>query len=354
MADTPTTARTPYAPEEPKASLVSNILAIVGFIILIVVVIWGLVHLASLSRGWFGSLFGGSSGIEVLAPESASSGSPFDVSWAYDEPTEGSYAFLYPCEEGFQFHTPGTNGMMNGIPCGAAFALASEDKTISLTPLLTRSEALAVPLSIIFTPTATGTEAQGSATVMITPGATVSAPTPMPAPAPTPSPTPTPTPTPTPRPTPSAPSSPADLQVIITSAYMDASGQGVATFIISNVGGSSSGTYYFTADLPTLSGYAYASPAQASLSPGSRVSNTLRFSGARSGVVKVSITTPDVNGANNYASQVVNAPYYEYDYQYNAPYQTYQQAPYFYAYPNFQQQPYYEQYPYGAYYPYTY
>lgn len=353
MADTSSTARTPYAPEEPKASLVSNILAIIGFIILIVVVIWGLVHLASLSRGWFSSLFGsGNSSIEVSAPESATSGSPFEVSWKYDEPTEGSYSFLYPCEDGLQFHTPGNAGM-NGIPCGAALALTSEEKTISVTPLLSRSEALAVPISIIFTPAATGTEAQGSASVTVTPGAVAPAPTPAPTPS-TGSGQATPKPTPTPTPSPSKYSSPADLQVILTSAYIDASGQGVATFVISNIGGSSSGTYYFTAELPTLTGYAYSSPAQVSLAPGSRISNTLRFSGARSGVVKVSITTPDMNGANNYASQVVNAPYYDYDYQYNAPYQTYQQAPYIYAYPNFQQQPYYEQYPYSTYYPYTY
>src|SRR3989344_4511322 len=98
-ADPPSsTSRASYTPEEPKTSLASNILAIVGFIILIVVVIWGLVHLASLSRGWFSSFFGESAAaIEVTAPKSATSGTPFTVSWKYEEPTEGSYALLYPC-----------------------------------------------------------------------------------------------------------------------------------------------------------------------------------------------------------------------------------------------------------------
>ncbi|OGG79592.1 hypothetical protein A3A39_02065 [Candidatus Kaiserbacteria bacterium RIFCSPLOWO2_01_FULL_54_13] len=395
-------SRTPYTvPEEPKASLASNILAIVGFIILIVVVIWGLVHLASISRGWFSSFFGGSDTvIEVSAPESATSGIPFSVSWKYDEPTSGTYALLYRCESGLAFQTPAPSGnIMNGIPCGAAFTVSGEEKRVSVTPFLSGNSALDIPISIIFMPGlpaatstaqagATGTRAQGSATVKISP---VSAPAPTPSPTtpttPTPAPLtpPSPTPAPTPAPT-SRPSTPADLSVYIISASTDASGQGVVTFDIANVGGTRSGTYYFTAQLPTVSGYTYSSPAQTSLTPGSHVVNTLRFSQGRSGVVSISIATPDANGSNNYASQSVNAPYpygtynylptgqagnYSYQAQYSSvsypytypqyPYQTY---PYNYQYqtypsnynqyPYTSQYPYSQQYPYSAYYPYAY
>src|SRR3989344_1629369 len=154
MADaSQSTSRTTYtAPEEPKASFASNILAIVGFIILIVVVIWGLVNLAGISRGWFSSLFGSGEVIEVMAPESATSGTPFAVSWQYDEPVPGTYAFLYACQTGLQFQTPAPLGSMNGIPCGAAFTLANESKELSVTPFLSGPEALDVPLSIIFMP----------------------------------------------------------------------------------------------------------------------------------------------------------------------------------------------------------
>lgn len=352
MADTSHAARTPYAPEEPKPSFLSNILAIIGFVILIVVVIWGLVHLASLSRGWFSSLFGESNAaITVTAPETATSGTAFDITWRYDEPTEGSYAFLYPCQSGFQLQTPGMGGAMNGIPCGAALALANDVNTLSLTPYLTGSDALAVPLSVIFMPNATGTEAQGSATVTVAPSAT-------PAPAPAPAPTPTPTPSYSSSTYSSAtsatysPATPADLAMRIISATVDANGNGTIVFDITNVGGSSSGTYYFTANLPTVSGYAYVSPAQTFMTAGARVRNTLRFTGARSGVATVSITTPDTNAANNHASQVVSGEYYNYNYEYQyGVYPAYQ-----YTYPTYQPQyPYtYQPYPYSTYYPYTY
>ena len=393
MADVPqSTPRAPYAPEEPKPSIVSNILAIVGFIILIVVVIWGLVHLTSISRSWFSSLFGKSeTAIEVTAPESAASGAPFTVSWKYDEPTSGTYAFLYQCESGLQFQTPGPAGILNTIPCGAAFTVPSEEKILSMTPILSGAEPLDVPLSIIFMPSATSTssgqatrQARGSATVKISP-APLEITTPAPAPTPT---TPTPTQSPTPAP---VPKTPADLSVRIISVNVDASGQGVATFDIANVGGTSSGTYYFSAQLPVSSGGAYSSSAQTSLAPGAHIVNTLRFSQAVSGTFSVSITTPDANQSNNYASQTMSASYYgSYNYPYNYtaypyynytqtgnyPYQLYQQPYTTYQYvpgygytnvyqspyqqypspyaPGYSGTPYSQQYPYSTYYPYAY
>src|SRR3989338_2282134 len=113
MADSQQSSRVAYVQEEPKASLASNILAIAGFIILIVVVIWGLIHLANISRTWFSSLFGSNAAIEVTAPESATSGIPFNLSWTYDEPVDGTYAFLYQCETGLAFQTPGALGTFN-------------------------------------------------------------------------------------------------------------------------------------------------------------------------------------------------------------------------------------------------
>ncbi len=377
--------RTSYVPEEPKPSLASNILAIVGFIILIVVVIWGLVNLAGISRDWFSSLFGGSDAvIEVTAPKSAISGTPFTLSWKYDEPSEGTYAFLYQCESGLAFQTPGVAGIV-GIPCGAAFTIGGEEKRISLMPYVSRNAPLDVPLSIIFMGSATGTQAQGSATVRITPLlATTPAPTSSPEPTPEPIPTPTPTPTPSTRPeqaTP-APKLPTDLSVHIISVTVDASGNGVATFDIANIGRTSSGTYYFSATLPTQSGYIYTSPAQSPLAPQAHVVSTLRFSQGSGGTFSVSITTADSNQSNNAASQTVSAPYYydsynypptgqagNYPYNYGNMYQysypqyqmyphTYQQ-PYMYQYqsgfaPSYGGQYYSQQYPYSTYYPYAY
>ena len=361
--------------EEPKTSFFSNIVAIIGFIILVTIVIWGLVNLAGISREWFASLFGSkkAAAIEVSAPATTTSGTPFTVSWKYNEPAKGTYAFLYQCRVGLQFKTSDEAGFSNDIPCGAAFTVAGTDKKFSVTPLLMGDSAVAVPLSIIFMPGSTSTsQAQGSATTTVVP-AQVPAPStssgqvsPTPTPEPVP---PAPTPTPEPTPAPQSVSTPADLSVRITSVSTDAADVTAVSFDIANVGGTSSGTYSFTANLPTQSGYTYASPTQASLAPGSHVLNTLRFTQAQSGVVSVSVNASDANKSNNYASQSVNAPYqynsYNYNYQntyYNAqtggqyytqPYQMYPYSQYPYSqtagYPY-----YYQQQPYSTYYPYTY
>jgi hypothetical protein len=92
-----------------------------------------------------------------------------------------------------------------------------------------------------------------------------------------------------------------------------------AQFDISNVGGSTSGTYYFSANLPTISGYSYVSPAQSPLAPGSHVINTLRWSepNPAGGTFSVSLSGgKDSNGGNNYASQWIGSNYNQYQYQY--------------------------------------
>ena len=82
-----------------------------------------------------------------------------------------------------------------------------------------------------------------------------------------------------------------------------------ATFDIANSGGTSSGRYYFTAQLPTVQGYTYNSPPQASLAPGAHIVSTLRFTQADSGYFSVSVDPSNMvresNESNNYASQPV-------------------------------------------------
>jgi len=317
-----TTTHTVY--EEPKVNLLSNILAILGFIIVITIVLWGLIHLGTISSSWFSSLFSRKSAnaITVSAPLTSPSGVQITISWKYNPPTKGTYAFLYQCRSGFQFQTPGPAGTPNTVPCGAAFTVSGSDNALSLTPFLYGTSTLAVPLSVIFMPSASGTQAQGSATITITNGVITAAPAPVPVvetPAPAPAPTPAAAPQATPR-----PALPADLAVRGLSVSSDASGAAVATFDIVNLGGTASGSYSFTAQLPTVSGYTYTSPVQSSLSPGSHVVNTLRFTQAQSGAVSVNVIPggADANSGNNYASQTLNAPYSNYNNQYAPGYGT--------------------------------
>jgi len=300
-----------------NSSMLSNILAIVGFIILIAIIIWGLIHVAILASPSLSSLFNKKTpeALVVTAPSQATSGEAFTVSWKYTPPAAGSYAFLYQCKGDLQFETPGAGGAMNIVPCGAAFTVGASGDTLSVTPLLSGTSSVSVPLSILFLPgTAGGQQVQGNATIAVNPGAV--------------QPTPAPVQTPAQPVTPVAPqpvhvSSPADLSVQILSVNT-VSGTSVVSFDIANIGGTSSGTYYFEAFLPTQSQYVYTSPPQVSLAPGSHIISTLRFTQTIGGIFSILVDpsnmVPEANKTNNYASQTIQAPYYQQN-----QYQPYQQ-----------------------------
>ena len=80
-----------------------------------------------------------------------------------------------------------------------------------------------------------------------------------------------------------------------------------AQFDITNVGGSTSDVYYFSANLPTAGGYVYNSPAQARLAPGDHVINTLRWTNSAAyGTFTVALTG-DQNPVNDYASAMISS-----------------------------------------------
>lgn len=312
------------APAPADKSLLTNILTIAGFVIVIVIVIWGLVHLASLSGPWFSSLFEHPApSIQVTAPASATSGDPVSISWKYNPPAAGSYAFLYQCQKGLQFETqnPAQSATSTylGIPCGIAYTVQSTNNSMAVLPLLSGTTSVRDTLSIIFIPSATGAQAQGTAAI------TINTATPAPsAPAKTAATV-----------APTSYAGPADLSVrvinvgvidpstglFVNRAATSPSDMVAVQFDIANIGGSSSGSYYFTAQLPTAQSYPYTSPLQTSLAPGSHIVNTLRFTDVApgGGTFSVSINTSDANGGNNYASISVPAPYYSntnYNYNY--------------------------------------
>jgi hypothetical protein len=313
---------------QEKPSLLSNILAIIGLIILVVIIIWGLVHLAQLSSGWFSSLFQKSTpSLKINAPADALSGAPVPISWDYTTSATGSYAFLYQCQQNVQFAVINiSNNTANGIPCGTAATVMPVNGTIQMLPLLAGSSSASVPFSIIFTPT-TGAVAQGSATLMIHPSSVTANTQPVkqtiqPAQQTTTKPVKTSTTVRT-TPVPVRTYSPADLSVTINTENVDQNGNGIVTFTIRNIGGSTSGSYYFSAQMPTQNPAPYTSNLQAPLTPGSYIVDTLRFSPAVSGNFSVAIGARDTYQANNYTSVWVNAPMnYNGTNPYNAQYQS--------------------------------
>lgn len=307
---------TAHTHSHEPVSLISRILAIGGLILVVVIVLWGIIHLLSLSGGWFSSFFSSSrsSAIQVSAPPQGHSGEAVPLAWKYTPSEKGNYALLYPCKADLSFSFP-TGDSLVQIPCGTAYTLGTATSSAVLVPLLTGTTSVSMPLTVLYIPSATTTSArapaQGSTTITIGTKQTAVSPTPA-----------TPTTSSTPEFT-AKPTGPADLSVTILSLNADAFGNATVTFDISNLGGSSSGTYYFSAQLPTVQPYSYSSPAQASLGAGSHVVSTLNFTSASPGTFTVNVTSSsDSNASNNYASQYLSAPY-NVQYQYNTPSQQY-------------------------------
>jgi hypothetical protein len=298
MADT----HQPPVAKRSGTSMLANALAIAGSIILVVIIIWGLIHLLSLSGGFFSSLFGNKSeGITVNAPSDVTSGRTFNISWQHETDDTGMYALLYPCTEGLRFSTRAPNNALITMPCGAAFAVGNATTSAMITPLLTSTTTVNTPFSILFIPRSTSTRpVEGTVTLAVKP-----------APAPLPEPE---QPKPEPRiPLTPPPTGPGDLAVTITSVSVDQFGNGTAIFHISNVGKGASGSYMFTAQLPTRQPYTYVSQPQASLAPGAYIVNTLRFTQAIAGNVTVIVdpanSVRESNEGNNTASQYISGQY---------------------------------------------
>lgn len=348
----------PYSMSEqapPRTGLVSNILAVAGFIILIAIVVWGAFHFLNIASSGFSSLLSRNSGNTIqitMSNRTVGSGQPLDVSWKYTPSAlGGSFALMYQCRDGFQFRGINAAGVVSPIPCGSAYTIGdSSAKSVRLVPVLGGTAPADVPFSVIYTQggtvgtstAATGTtRAQGNATVTVTPQAgmpiatstlpaTGSAGSPQAGTA-----------------VKTVPVGKPDLAVrIIAIGTVDLySGMFVnrmpsgpndvmaVKFDIANVGAGPSGVWYFTAQLPTYPATPYISPAQNSLGRGDHIENTLRFNRAlpQGGNFTVTVdpsnSISELSESNNYASQWIygNSGYYPSPMQYEGnPYYPYQ------------------------------
>ncbi|OGG73179.1 hypothetical protein A3A38_04745 [Candidatus Kaiserbacteria bacterium RIFCSPLOWO2_01_FULL_53_17] len=315
MADTP---------QSQSPGLLANILAVAGFIILIVIIVWGAYHLLRLTGTGVSSLFSRFSqsgdAITITVPESpVQSGTAVFVAWEYEPKETGTFAFLYQCKSGFRFDIETPDNKMLSIPCGSAFTVG-DATTLSVTPMLSGTSTLEVPVSVVFMPSATtSTERpQGTAAITVTAGASAAAPTPS-----------------TGTQASSQPAGTPDLSVRVlaigvidpaTGLFVNRYPTGpndtaAVKFDIANSGSAPTGTYYFTVGLPMSPAYAYSSPAQSSLTPGSHVENTLRFRPVQSGGGMITISVDSANAvresneSNNTATQSIAVPAWTGQYQ---------------------------------------
>jgi len=282
-------------------STLSTVVAVGGLIVLVIIVLWGLINLLTLSRGWFSSLFERVERIEVSAPMEFTSGASSLVTWKHELRKEGTYALLYACREGLTF-SASVGGQFTSIECGSAFTLGlpgqgGATSSVALLPALEGEESAAVTLTVVFVPRSGDPKdgAQGSATAVVVPASSV-------APAPV-----------SPdnggvRGRPFIGGSPS-LSVRVVSAQVDAYGNATVSFDIANEGSGASGVYYFTASLPTQGGYAYTSPAQSPLPAGSHILSTLNFTLALPGTFTVTLSGGgDSSAADNTASVFISTP----------------------------------------------
>lgn len=322
-----------------ERGLLGNILSIIGVIIVALIVLWGLFHLVSLIvpslSNFISRIFSRSHAIELtLSPEKVNSGAPLDISWKHRAQEDGSYVFLYPCRDGFQFRIPNEMGALTNIQCGTSYPAPSAVKTMRVVPVLSGTREIEVPVSITFMPSATTTDAEkmptGSKVVTIVgSGAPAQATT-------TPSRPTTSRPT-TPQPT--APKTPADLRVqILSVGVLESNGTisnrypsnqndiAAVRFRVSNAGGTASGSWHFTATMPVSQQQLYTSPAQASMGAGYSGEYILQFKPVQSGggtfmvYVDAGNAVKESNESNNTASITIPMQYWTGTYQPYTPY----------------------------------
>lgn len=296
------------ADQDQAPGLLANILAVAGFFILIVIIVWGAYHLLRLTGTGLSSLFSRFSNGEAITlslPNSpVQSGKAFTLSWTHTAQENGSYAFLYQCKSGFRFDITTPAGAQASIPCGNAFTVGSSH-SVSLTPNLAGTSSTDVPLTVVFVPNATSTaeRPQGTGTITVIGSATSTTTT---------------TTGTTTRPTGvtgttgtntgSAKPGIADLQVtILATGVIDAYGNFVARqpmhqdeiaavkFDIGNRGTAATGAWHFSVQLPLQGGYVYTSPVQMNLSPGSHIENVLRFKPIQSGGGPITVLIDTTN-----------------------------------------------------------
>ncbi len=315
----------PQREESRSMAMVSNALAIIGFIILIIIIVWGLLRIFGLATFSWDSIFGGAK-VEITAPKNGTSGTPLPLSWKYTGDEIGTYSFLYQCSREIDLRTSssGSNGVLTKIPCGSAISVGSSTAA-TVVPMHSSSNSVPLSVTVLFKSQDGETHAEAIATISIAPK---SAATPVAPPTPE---------APAAKPVvskpsyagkpavalvPHAASGPADLQVrMITVGVMHPSGALInrmptspsdiigVEFDIANVGGSATGSWYFSATLPTGGGtYPYHSPTQIPLAPGEHIVSVLRFSpNMRPGTITITADPSNIiregNESNNMVTQ---------------------------------------------------
>ena len=296
---------------ESKPSLISNIIAGIGFFFIIILIIWGLSNLTRLAPAFF-ALFSSVGTTLTITPESSTvvSGTPTTINWSH-KASQGTYAFVYECRTGISIDVPNATGGSATLPCATAYVVAAGGaEAIRITPRSTVPSIL-VPFTITYRDEKGVAGASGADAITVTNASTTTT---------TPSkPTTTPVKTPT-KPVvvgglPDLTTRLIGIGIMINGSFQATSGiglndTGAVRFEIKNTGTASTGTWYFNASLPSSPTYQYHSVAQQSLAPGDRIEYTLQFTNVSQSGGVVTVTADPTNAVRE-ASESNNTISYQ-------------------------------------------
>jgi len=324
--------------ETGKRSKLTSILAIVGFIVIIAVGIWGAVNAIRLTPQMFSTLASPfdrvSDKIEIHIPNaSVNSHAPFEISWKHNG-KGGVYAFSYRCRPGFQFQVPQPDGTYLPIVCEQPYNIQSKENTLRLIPISSMNRFLDIPFVIAYIDSDGEIAAEGSHMITVVNASASESPdtvslgnsgagtirNPI---------TPTTPSTPTPiTPNPTTPTTPANLpdfsvrilgvgsinpntRTFVPESVLKASDIGAARFEITNSGTKASGVWGFSVSLPTNPAFEYTSERQRSLNPGDRIEYTIQFDQLVRGTNTLTIHADtsdeikEISENNNIATQAI-------------------------------------------------
>ncbi len=143
---------------EQKTKAVS-IFAILGFALLLLVAIWSTVQVVKFVPRMFGGesfklpsiSLGGSDKLKLSLSElTVASGDPIDISWKFNSKKEGVMSFSYGCEPGFHFRLPADTGY-TVLPCNAPYNIPSTDNSLTVIPVSDSNRYMDAALAITFT-----------------------------------------------------------------------------------------------------------------------------------------------------------------------------------------------------------
>ncbi|MCW9054596.1 MAG: hypothetical protein OQJ98_01275 [Candidatus Pacebacteria bacterium] len=165
----------------PKAELQQlgvKALAIIGFIAILSVGLWGSVQIARLAPSVLSSLaavatsltsvFAPAQTITIDTPESiVPTDSVYELSWSHRNKQSDAYTASFTCRDGLSIQSPNTGGIYEEVVCDTPFAFSSTEGTLLIIPLLEGSDFVSVPVTINAVDTSGDTAASGSVTLTI-------------------------------------------------------------------------------------------------------------------------------------------------------------------------------------------